>query len=96
MSNAPATEQAIAAARLGLQQAPIRTERLADRSCVNMKRVFHDNGAGPDPAHQLVFGDKFAGRLDQDLDDLEGAPADGHRRAENPKFAASKVDLAGA
>ena len=90
----PVTEQAIAAARLGLQQTPIRTERLADRRCVNLKRVLHDNRAGPDAVHQLVLGDKFAGRLGQNFDELEGAPTNRHGRPENPKFAASKVDLA--
>jgi hypothetical protein len=90
----PVTEQAIAAARLRLQQAPVRTERLADCRRVNMKRVFHDNSAGPDTVHQLVFGHKFASRLGQNFDDLKGAPTNWYRRSKNPKFAASKVDLA--
>ena len=59
----PVAEQAIAAAGFGFQQPPIRTERLADRRRVNMKRVFHDDGARPDAVHQLVLGDEFAGRL---------------------------------
>ena len=59
-----------------------------------MKRGVHDDRAGPDAVHQLVFGDKFAGRLRQNFDDLEGAPANRYGRSENPKFAAGKVDLA--
>jgi len=61
---------------------------------VNLKRVFHDNGARPDAVHQLVFGDKFAGRLGQNFDYLEGAPTNRYWRSKNPKFAAGKVDLA--
>ena len=90
----PVTEQAIAAARLGLQQIPIRTKRLADRRRMNLERVFHDNRAWPDAIHQLVFGDEFAGRSGENFDDLESAPANRHGRAKDPKFAASKVDLA--
>ena len=59
-----------------------------------MKRAVHDNGAGPNAVHQLVFSDKFAGRLRQSFDDLEGTPTNRHGRTENPKFAASKVNLA--
>ena len=40
------------------------------------------------------FGDEFAGRLGQHLDDLEGTSAHWHGRSENPQFAASEVDLA--
>src|ERR1700731_333389 len=56
--NSPFTEQAIAAAGLSFQQGAIWTERLTDCPYVNLKRVFHDNGAGPEPAHQFVFGHK--------------------------------------
>jgi len=92
--NAPITEQAVPAARLRLQQTPVRTERLADCRSVNMKGVLHDNSAGPDTLHQLVFGDKFASRLGQNFDDLEGAPTNGYRGSKNPKLAASQVNLA--
>ena len=94
MPDDPVTEQAIAAPGLGLQQTAIRTERLADGCCVNLKRVLHDNGAGPDAVHQLVFGDKFAGRLGQNFDELEGAPTNRCGRSKNPKFAPSNVNLA--
>ena len=90
----PFTEQTIAAAGLGLQQSPIRTERLAHRRRMNLKRVFHDDGTGPDAVHQFVFGDKFAGRLSQHFEYLEGAPAHRRCRSKNPKFAPGKVDLA--
>jgi len=90
----PFTEQTIAATGLGLQQAPIGTERLAHRCRVNLKRVFHDDGTGPDAVHQFVFGDQFAGRLGQNLEYLEGAPTNRHCRSKNPKFAPGKVDLA--
>src|SRR5215510_14636309 len=78
----------LAAARLGLQQTPIRTERPAESSCMNLQRVFHDNGARPDAVHQLVLGDKFAGRLGQNFDDLEGAPTNRYGRSKDPKLAA--------
>ena len=94
MPDGPVTEQAIVAAGLGLQQTAIRTERLADCCCVNLKRVLHDNRAGPDAGHQLVFGDKFAGRLGQNFDELEGAPTNRCRRSKNPKLAPGKVNLA--
>ena len=90
----PLAKQAIAAARLGLQQAPIGTERLAHGGRVNLKRVFHDDGARPDTAHQLVLGDEFTGRLGQNFDHLEGAPTNGCRRSEHPKFVARKVNHA--
>ena len=90
----PIAEQAIAAAGLGLQQSPIRTERLADRRRMNLQRVFHDDRAGPDAVHQFVFGDELAGRSGENLDDLESAPANRHGRPKDPEFAASEVDLA--
>jgi hypothetical protein len=61
---------------------------------VNVKRVFHDDRAGPDAVHQLVFGDKLAGRLSQNFDYLEGAPTNRYWRSKNPKFAARKVNFA--
>ena len=90
----PFTEQTIATAGLGLQQTPIRTERLANRCCVNLKRVFHDYRAGPDAMHQLVLCDELAGRSGENFDYLEGPPTNRHWRSENPKFAAGKVNLA--
>jgi hypothetical protein len=59
-----------------------------------MQRALHDNGAGPDAVHQLVFGNEFAGRLRQNFDDFEGTPANRYGRSKDPKFAAIKVDLA--
>ncbi len=59
-----------------------------------MKRAVHDDGARPNTVHQFVFGDQFAGRLRQNFDDLEGAPAHRRGRSEYPQFAASKIDLA--
>ena len=94
MLNGPVTEQAVAAAGFGFQQASIRTECLSHSRRMNLKRVFHHNGARPDAVHQLVFGDKFAGRLGQNFDYLEGAPTDWYRRSANAKFAAGEVDLA--
>jgi hypothetical protein len=90
----PLTEQAIAAACLGLQQFPVRAKRLADRHRMNLQRVFHDNRSRPNAVYQLVFGDKFASRLCQDLDDLEGSCTERYRRTTDPKLAASKVNLA--
>ena len=90
----PVTEQAIAAARFGLQQTPIGTKRLADRHRMNMQCIFRDDRAWPDAIHQLIFGDDLAGRPGENFDDLESAPADRHGRAKDPEFAAGKVDLA--
>jgi hypothetical protein len=61
---------------------------------MNLKRVFHDDGTGPDAVHQFVFGDKFAGRLGQNFEYLEGSAADRYGRAQNPKLAPGKVNLA--
>jgi hypothetical protein len=61
---------------------------------MNLQRVFRDNRTGPDTIHQLVFGDKFAGRSGENFDDLEGAPAYRHDGPEDPEFATGKVDLA--
>jgi hypothetical protein len=72
----------------------MRTERLADCSYVDVKRVFHDDGTGPDAVHQFVFGDKFAGGLGQNFEYLEGASTNRHCRSKNPKFEPSKVNLA--
>jgi hypothetical protein len=94
MPDRPFTEQPVATARLCLQQIPIRSKRLANCRCVDVKRAFHNNGAGPDAIHQLIFGDKLPRRPDQDFDDFEGSRADGYRRTKDPEFAASKIDLA--
>jgi hypothetical protein len=61
---------------------------------MNLKRVFHDNGAWPDAVHQLVFGDKLADRLGQNFEYLKGARTNRYRRSRNPKFAPAKVNLA--
>jgi hypothetical protein len=51
---------------------------------VNLKRIVHDDGAGPDAVHQLVFGDEFTGRLGENLDNIEGTTTNRHRRSKNP------------
>jgi hypothetical protein len=61
---------------------------------VNVKRVFHDNGARPNAVHQLGFGDKFAGRVGQSFNYLKGSPAKRVCGSKNPQFAAGKVNLA--
>src|SRR5262249_56225668 len=94
MPDGPVTEQPIAAAGLCLQQTPVRAEGLADRTRVNLKGIFHDNGAGPDAPHQFVFGDKLARRLNQNFDKLKSAPANRCGRSKNTNFAALKVNLA--
>jgi hypothetical protein len=65
VADRPVTEQAKAAARLGFQQIPIGTKRLADRHRVNVQRVFRDDGTWPDATHQLIFADDFANRPGQ-------------------------------
>src|SRR5262245_53197526 len=94
MPDSPITPQAIAATEFGLQQAPIRTERLSDSSRMNLERVLRDNGTWPYAVHQLVFGDEFARRQDQDFEHLEGTSANRYGRAENPKLAADEINLA--
>ena len=61
---------------------------------MNLERVFRDDRTRPDALDQLVLGDEFAGRLSQNLDDLESTPAHGHGRIKDAKFAATEVDLA--
>src|ERR1700738_2867864 len=89
----PTSEQAIAATGRGLQQATIRTQRLADRGDVNVDRTLADGGARPHPFHQTVLGDEFAGRLHQDRDDLEGPAAERHGNTARPEFPPAEVDL---
>jgi hypothetical protein len=45
---------------------------------MHMERVLADDGAGPDMPRQMVSGGEVIGRLNQDLDDLEGSPATWH------------------
>jgi hypothetical protein len=71
----------------------MRTQRPADCPRVNLKRVFHHNGARPDAVHQFVFGDKFAGGSDQNFEELEGAPTNRYGRSTNAKFALCEVYL---
>jgi hypothetical protein len=61
---------------------------------MNMQRAVHDSGALPNAIHQLVFGNKFTGRLGENFDDVEGACANRHGRTKDPKFTTNKVDLA--
>ena len=48
---------------------------------MNLERVFPDHGTRPYAIHEIVLGDQFVGRPNQDLDDFERAGADGHRDA---------------
>ncbi len=77
----PVSQQAIASAGGGLQHVPILAKRLADRRYVDLERVLSDHGARPDAVHEIVLGDQFVGRLNQDLDDFERTAADRHRDA---------------
>jgi hypothetical protein len=61
---------------------------------MNLKRVVHDNGPRPNAVHQPVFGDKFAGRLGQNFNYLEGARRDWHWRSKYSQFAPGKINLA--
>ena len=58
----PVTEQAISAARLCFQQTTIRSKRLANRARMDMKRVFPNDRAWPDPIQELVLGHELADR----------------------------------
>ena len=75
----PVAKQAIAAARLSLQQTPIRTKRLADRARMNVKCIFPDDRARPDAMRQFVFGDDLSRRSGKSLDDSKGSAANRHR-----------------
>jgi hypothetical protein len=88
------SEEPIASTALSFEQIPTRPERFAHASHMNVKRIFHNDGARPDAVHQLVLRDEFAGRFDQNFDYLERAPAKGYWRAKNAKLTASKVNLA--
>jgi hypothetical protein len=61
---------------------------------VNIERAFHDDRARPDPIHQIVFADKFAGRPGQSFDDFEGPPTNWNGRSLDAKLASCEIDLA--
>ena len=75
----PVPKQAIASTGGRLQHGSILAKRFADRGHMNLERIFADHGTRPYAIHQIVLGDQFIGRLNQDLDEFERARADGHR-----------------
>jgi hypothetical protein len=60
---------------------------------MKLERVLLDVTALPNPTDEVALGDKFPARLDQKLEDLEGAAAERNRFALHPHFAAGKIDL---
>src|SRR5262249_7214349 len=86
-------EQPIATAELRLQHVAIGTERLADRRDMHLQCVLFDDGAGPDPIHQVILADQLAVGLHQNGYDLEGPAAERHRHAGEAQFAPCEIDL---
>jgi len=62
---AQSPHEAIATTEGRPQRFPIGPERLAHRGYVNLERIFLDDHARPYTSHELVFGDEFARRLNQ-------------------------------
>jgi hypothetical protein len=62
---------------------------------VNLDRAFTDDGAWPDPRHEIVFADKLASGLRQRFNDLKRAAADGDRDPTGTQFTPAGVDLQG-
>jgi hypothetical protein len=61
---------------------------------VNLKGVVENDGARPDTIHQFVFGDELARGAHKNLQNLEGAPANRHGNAAQPKLAPIEINLA--
>ena len=77
----PLGDEPVAAAGDGPDQPTIAAQRLAQGRDVHLKGVLLDYRTRPDAAHDLVLGHELALRLDQQLEDVEGAAADGDRHA---------------
>jgi hypothetical protein len=89
----PAPEKPIATAGRSFQQFPIRPERLANRGYVDLERILRYNSARPHATHEVVLGDEFAGRLNENLNDLERTAANGNRDPARAQLAPGEVDL---
>jgi hypothetical protein len=60
---------------------------------MNVERVFADHGTRPYAAHDVVLGDQFVGRANQNLDDFECAGADRDRDTVRPQLTPPEIDL---
>ena len=66
-------------------------ERFSQRRDVDPDRVLVDNQSGPNPGHQLVFGDHFALRHDKRAKDIERAAAERYRHAVTCQLALAEI-----
>src|SRR6267154_5876267 len=71
----------------------IRAERLANCRYVKLKCIVLDNRARPYATREILLGDEFASRANQNFDDVECATADRDGSSTGPQFTASKIDL---
>lgn len=60
---------------------------------MHLERVFLDNRARPNSAHQILFGDELSSRPDENLDNLERTAPDGNARAASTQFPPRKIDF---
>jgi len=51
---------------------------------MKLERVFLDVGTLPHATDEVAFADEFSGRLDQELEDLEGAASERNRCSPHP------------
>jgi hypothetical protein len=60
---------------------------------MNLERIVLDYRARPYALHEIILGDEFAGCLNQYLDDLERAAADGDQVSPHAQLTAREIDL---
>jgi hypothetical protein len=60
---------------------------------MNLESILADDGAWPDMAHELVFGDDLARRLNQGFYNLEGTRSNRHHRAAQAQFSPPEIGL---
>jgi hypothetical protein len=60
---------------------------------MKLKSIVLYDRARPYASREVVLGDKFTCRLNQNLNDLECTPPDRDRHSTRSQFAPSKIDL---
>src|SRR5271165_2165652 len=93
MVDIPIGDQTITPTRCGFQHVSVGAQRLTNSRDMHLERVFLDDRARPNSAHQIVFGDELSSRPDQNLDDLERTSPDGNARAASTQFPPHKIDF---
>ncbi|HZX84226.1 MAG TPA: hypothetical protein VFF19_11715 [Reyranella sp.] len=89
----PASDEPIAAAGIGLEQGPVRPQRLADRMDMDPQGVLLDDSPLPDVLDELVLADEPSSTPGQLLHDLERTRADRYRAAMGAQLTSIGVDL---